>query len=104
MKYKSMEERLMFNSILDPATGCWDWIGKVSYKGYGHVSVRTQNGPRNRMAHRVAFEELRGEKIPDNMTLDHKCRNKRCINPDHQEIVTRVENTVRRNDYYRKAA
>lgn len=98
MKYANLSERLFHNSVLDVVTDCWIWVGKVSYKGYGHMTQHVPGiGTRNRMAHRVAFEELRGEKIPDQMTLDHHCRNTRCINPDHMEVVTREENSRRRN-------
>lgn len=96
--HASMADRLFFWSYLCPKSGCWIWIGKISRKGYGHVSVRVPGiGPRNRMAHRVAFEQLTGRAIPPDMTLDHTCRNTRCINPAHLEIVTREENTRRRN-------
>jgi hypothetical protein len=49
---------------------------------------------RVRQAHRFAWELLRGA-IPDGLTLDHLCRNRRCVNPDHLEPVTAVENTMR---------
>lgn len=92
----------MHNSLYDPITGCWNWIGKISKKGYGVVVVRIKGrGPRNKMAHRIAYEELTGGKIPLEMTLDHNCLNKRCINPMHQSVVTRVENVKRQHRRYK---
>jgi hypothetical protein len=94
--YPSMRERLLALSYLCPESGCWIWIGKVSRKGYGHITVHVPGkGPRNRMAHRVAYEVFRGEKIPDDMTLDHAptCSTIRCIHPDHMTQVTREENS-----------
>lgn len=46
------------------------------------------------MAHRVAYELTRG-KVPTNMCLDHLCKNRLCVNPEHLEIVTLVENVMR---------
>jgi hypothetical protein len=52
---------------------------------------------RTALAHRVAYEALVGP-IPDGMTIDHLCRNKRCLNPAHMELVTRGENTRRAHE------
>jgi hypothetical protein len=95
-RYQSMRERLLALSYLCPESGCWIWVGKVNRRGYGHITVHVPGkGPRNRMAHRVAYEVFRGEKIPDDMTLDHAptCATIRCIHPDHLTPVTREENT-----------
>jgi hypothetical protein len=45
-------------------------------------------------AHRFAYE-LFVDEIPDGLTLDHLCRNPRCVNPGHLEPVTQRENTLR---------
>lgn len=74
-------------------TDCWLWTGAVNSKGY----PSTGNGRGSSMlAHRAAYEALRGP-IPDGMTIDHLCRVKLCLNPDHLEVVTRAENSRRGN-------
>lgn len=46
------------------------------------------------MAHRFAYELIRG-KIPEGLDIDHLCRNRQCVNPEHMEPVTPRENTIR---------
>jgi len=79
--------------ILDKITyfdGCWEWTGSLDQNGYG--MVRWQ-GP-TRRAHRVIYELVRGP-IPDGMEIDHLCRNRCCVNPDHLEVVDHRTNTLR---------
>src|SRR3990172_9099629 len=61
-------------------TGCWIWLGAVDTCGYG--MVRDNSLRRNKRAHRVSYELLRGP-IPAGLTIDHLCRVKCCVNPDH---------------------
>jgi len=65
---------------------CILWEGTVTDKGYGWE--------RNQYAHRKAYERAKGQ-IPPGLQLDHLCRNRRCVNPDHLEPVTRKENILR---------
>lgn len=70
-------------------TGCWVWMGSLSRSGYAigrpeGVSVRV---------HRWLYKKLNGD-IGD-LTLDHLCRNRCCINPSHLEPVTQKENVLR---------
>lgn len=75
----------------EPNTGCWLWLLAVNKKsGYGQMGV---NG-RVLYAHRVAYEAWRGP-IPEGLTIDHLCRVRSCVNPDHLEAVTMRENTLR---------
>ena len=71
-------------------SGCWTWQAAQTGKGYGGTWFR---GKRYR-AHRLLYELLRGP-IPAGMTIDHLCRNRLCVNPEHCEIVTMRENTLR---------
>jgi hypothetical protein len=68
---------------------CWIWLGPVNRSGYGHLR-------RFGYVHRLAWELLRGP-IPEGMTVDHLCRNRVCVRPDHLELVTRAENIRREN-------
>lgn len=67
---------------------CWLWTGKTE-DGYGRARYGSE-----RLAHRVAYLLTRGA-IPEGATLDHLCRVRNCVNPDHLEPVTRQENTRR---------
>jgi len=64
----------------------------MAWDGYGLASFKRTT----RMAHRAVFTEVKGD-IPKGMTLDHLCRNKICVNPEHLEIVTQRENILRGN-------
>jgi hypothetical protein len=69
---------------------CWEWKGAISSKGYGTTSIEG----RSHRAHRVAYELLVGP-IPAGLPLDHLCRVRHCVNPDHLQVVTPRENTFR---------
>ena len=69
---------------------CWVWTS--SRLSHGHGQFRSDSGMV--MAHRFAYESLRGP-IPGGKVLDHICRNPPCVNPDHLELVTNVENVMR---------
>lgn len=72
-------------------SGCWLWMGSVfQNSGYGRIKV----SGRTMVAHRFAYEVLRGP-IPGGLTLDHLCRVRRCVNPDHLEPVTPRVNVLR---------
>lgn len=71
-------------------TGCWLWTGYVSERGYGRIGARGKTVS----AHRWTYNLFKGE-IPEGLDLDHLCRVRHCVNPDHLEAVTRSENTIR---------
>lgn len=75
------------------ASGCWEWQGSL-IRGYGAFA----DGAGNHLAHRYAYELLIGP-IPDGLTIDHLCRNPRCVNPWHMEPVTIGENIRRAMPY-----
>jgi len=76
---------------LIPFSTCWWWIGATS-RGYGQMQ---QDGSRKlARAHRLPYEHFIGP-IPDALDLDHLCRHRPCVNPDHLEPVTPTENKLR---------
>lgn len=80
--------------VVDETTGCWNFTGICTKQGYGHVSTNRRGKVITRKAHRLMYEQCVGP-IPEGLTIDHLCRNPRCINPAHLEPVTATENTRR---------
>lgn len=73
--------------------GCWIWTANMTHPKGGYGRILT-GGRRFELAHRVAYKLVKRE-IPEGMTLDHLCRNRLCVNPDHLEPVTMRENILR---------
>lgn len=74
-------------------TACWIWQLSFFPNGYGQVT----DGNRSKTtAHRALYQELRGP-VPRDLQLDHLCRQRDCVNPDHLEPVTHLENCRRSN-------
>lgn len=68
---------------------CWIWRGSISNQGYGKIVV---NGKQER-AHRVSYLLFKGP-IKPLLVIDHKCRNKACVNPKHLRAITQKKNTL----------
>jgi len=79
-----------FWSHVEKGENCWVWTAACFHTGYGQVKIR----PRTLLAHRVSFFLANGD-ISEHMTLDHICRNRRCVNPAHLEQVPLRENILR---------
>jgi hypothetical protein len=77
----------------DPADGCWLWTGRRNVGGYGVTSYNFA-GRNHWLAHRLSYSLAAGP-IPAGMVLDHLCRVRHCVNPDHLDPCTAVENSRR---------
>lgn len=77
------------NIIPEPNSGCWLWAGREYGKGYGALSVNN----RNALAHRVSYEIYKGP-ITGGLHVDHKCRVRCCVNPDHLRLLTLAANVL----------
>lgn len=73
-----------------PSTPCWIWTGYIDRRGYGHFSVSGEDT----VVHRFAYQTFVGP-IPAGLEIDHLCRVRSCVNPDHLEPVTRRTNQRR---------
>ena len=57
--------------------GCWVWRGYKDKDGYGFYC--------GKRVHRLAYEEKHGP-IPEGAAVDHLCKTRACINPDHLQL------------------
>lgn len=88
-----LPERFWYRVNKDGPNGCWVWTGtRLQRGGYGVLLIKGKST----RAHRYAYQLLRGP-IPDGLQIDHLCRNRLCVNPDHLEAVTLVTNVLRGN-------
>ncbi len=78
---------------VEKTDSCWNWTAFCNLSGYGLFNF----GKRRVLAHRFAYESLKGI-IPNKLEIDHLCRNRQCVNPNHLEPVTHIEN-LRRGEH-----
>lgn len=111
--YASLWERLVANtSEPENAQGCWRWTARTDREGYGIINLHVPGLGRNATlkAHLLLYVWLEsGARTPDDLflaykeqaasglELDHLCTEQWCVNPDHLELVTGVQNCQRRD-------
>ena len=88
VRYARSVDEMLRVRIRKDSDGCWVWLG-CTHNGYGAV---TRNG-RSLQAHRLVFETLR-EPIPHGAQIDHRCRNRACVNPEHLRLASQSQNNV----------
>ena len=84
------KQHINFWAKVDKTGICWEWTATKLHNGYGQFHL---NG-KTKLAHRISYE-IKWGKIPDGLQLDHLCRTRGCVNPDHLEAVTQKVNEQR---------
>ena len=84
------EQQRRFMERFTVGDGCWEWTASRTSAGYGNLRLTD----RNVYAHRASYELFVGP-IPAGLQIDHLCRNRACVRPDHLEPVTQQENIRR---------
>lgn len=80
---------MRFIESIDFGEKCWKWQGRTNC-GYGVFSI----GYKNHYAHRLMYA-MRIGTIQEGKVIDHICRNRACVNPNHLEVVTHQVNILR---------
>jgi hypothetical protein len=92
--YKDTHERFL-DKIEETDFGCWLWQAGMYSNGYGAFYMEQSDGEwQLGLAHRAAYR-LFVDEIPEGLTIDHLCRIRDCVNPEHLEVVTLAENLRR---------
>ena len=73
---------------VDKSGECWMWKLRLNKDGYAQVRFKAYRG---KMAHVVAYILTYGENIPEGFEIDHKCGVKKCVNPDHLQVLSRKD-------------
>jgi len=75
-----------FWSNVDKTDSCWNWKARLDKDGYGRFG--------RKLSHRISYEYWKGN-IPYGKEIDHLCKTRNCVNPNHLETVTHLVNMRR---------
>lgn len=78
-----------FLSKVEKTNSCWLWKRCILKSGYGQC----WDGKKRVRAHRLSYRLFVGE-IPDEVVIDHVCRIRKCVNPDHLRLLSNKENIL----------
>lgn len=84
-------------------SGCWNWTAFKDKWGYAQITERIGPGKKRTLrAARASYELFIGDipddpalrDTPDEITIDHICKNMWCVNPNHLQLLTRSLNSI----------
>lgn len=85
-----VDRRAFADKIRPSSSGCWEWVGARNALGYGRFTVDGRGVYAHRVAYALAVGELRA-----GLVVDHVCRNRACVRPEHLELVDQRQNVLR---------
>jgi hypothetical protein len=97
-----LPERIM-SKVAVADGGCWLWSGSMQRNGYGYTTWRIDGKWKHARVHRLFYEDYVGP-IPDGLEIDHTCRVRNCVNPDHLRAVTHADNLKTRVRVYTRSS
>ena len=90
MPKNTVRDILLFYVDKQSQLPCWIWIGAITHNGYPKATFNYETC----LVHQVIYKHFKGP-IPEGLEIDHVCRNKLCVNPEHLEAITHKENVAR---------
>lgn len=81
------QEQLSFWRRVDTQGECWNWTGGKTSEGYGELTI----GGCPELSHRFIYRLFVGP-IPEGLMIDHVCRNRGCVNPEHLRVASAKQN------------
>lgn len=93
-------DSLKHNCVINDE-GCWLWQKRLDSAGYARKGILGKRWRLYRYVHQIL-----GNNAPPSSkhTVDHICRNRACINPDHLRWATASEQAINRNKHKRSSS
>lgn len=79
---------------VDTSGDCWEWTAALRPDGYGVIGRWIDRKTVVLRAHRVSWE-LHNGPIPDGLTVDHVCFNRKRVRPAHLQLLTLADNSAK---------